>query len=84
MLFARTGRDKTSPRLAGMVELVDAADSKSAEGNLLRVQVSLPVPKKNKGFAEVQALFLFNWRTTTYPPLILAILGERCGKRLPR
>ena len=29
---------------AGMVELVDAADSKSAEGNLLRVQVSLPVP----------------------------------------
>ena len=31
---------------AGMVELVDAADSKSAEGNLLRVQVSLPVPSK--------------------------------------
>ncbi len=31
---------------AGMVELVDAADSKSAEGNLLRVQVSLPVPKE--------------------------------------
>lgn len=29
-----------------MVELVDAADSKSAEGNLLRVQVSLPVPNK--------------------------------------
>ena len=34
---------------AGMVELVDAADSKSAEGNLLRVQVSLPVPNKIKG-----------------------------------
>ena len=32
---------------AGMVELVDAADSKSAEGNLLRVQVSLPVPSNN-------------------------------------
>ena len=33
---------------AGMVELVDAADSKSAEGNLLRVQVSLPVPSKSR------------------------------------
>ena len=30
---------------AGMVELVDAADSKSADGNILRVQVSLPVPE---------------------------------------
>lgn len=30
---------------AGMVELVDAADSKSAGGNTLRVQVSLPVPE---------------------------------------
>ena len=38
---------------AGMVELVDAADSKSAEGNLLRVQVSLPVPRKSKAVTEM-------------------------------
>jgi hypothetical protein len=30
---------------AGMAELVDALDSKSSEGNLMRVQVSLPVPQ---------------------------------------
>ena len=34
---------------AGMVELVDAADSKSADRKVLRVQVSLPVPRKSKG-----------------------------------
>ena len=34
---------------AGMVELVDAADSKSADRKVLRVQVSLPVPKNIKG-----------------------------------
>ena len=42
---------------AGMVELVDAADSKSAEGNLLRVQVSLPVPAKNKGLQKCRSFF---------------------------
>ncbi len=36
------------PKFAGMVELVDAADSKSAGGNPLRVQVSLSVPKKTR------------------------------------
>ncbi len=32
---------------AGMVELVDAADSKSATSDGVRVQVSLPVPQDN-------------------------------------
>lgn len=43
---------------AGMVELVNAADSKSAGGDTLRVQVSLPVPER-------QAV------TTAWPPFFL-------------
>ena len=42
-----------------MVELVDAADSKSAGFTPLRVQVSLPVPEISGGYKNVTAFLLF-------------------------
>ena len=46
---------------AGMVELVDASDSKSDGFTPLRVQVSLPVPSKSKGLREIVGPFPF-WK----------------------
>lgn len=44
MLISSLGLVYFSTRLAGVVELVDALDSKSGDGNIVRVQVSPPVP----------------------------------------
>ena len=45
-------------RNAGMVELVDAADSKSAARKSLWVQVPLPVPAKSSGYGKTWPLFV--------------------------
>ena len=54
------GETYISSRYAGMVELVDAADSKSAARKSLWVQVPLPVPEKAGGHGESWPLFYLN------------------------
>ena len=56
------------PQCAGMVELVDAADSKSAGGNPLRVQVSLSVPEKLKGLQKCRPFFRLQSVYRCVPP----------------
>ena len=38
--------DAETPQYAGVMELVDVADSKSADGDIVRVRVPSPAPRR--------------------------------------
>ena len=61
---------------AGMAELVDALDSKSSEGNLMRVRVSLPAPEFHTNFTERTCV-------CTSLCMLLAYAGCPCATCLP-
>jgi hypothetical protein len=65
-----------------MAELADAADSKSAEGNLMGVRFPLPAPRLQKTYSEMasttrEAIFLrwLFWWLFVYPVLKLGPLS---------
>ena len=64
------------PPAAGMAELVDALDSKSSEGNLMRVRVSLPAPEFHTNFTERTCV-------CTSICMLLACAGCPCATCLP-
>ena len=75
---------------AGMVELVDAVDSKSTGGNTLRVRFSLPVPVISRAYVIRKPFFIFvnensplsgefqKGEAYTYPQKALLCLERSC------
>ena len=76
------GAERRAQTQAGVMELVDVADSKSADGDIVGVRVPPPAPLEMTGFLGFEGpgfFFAFNQFSPEFsPPIWQPGLLERC------